>query len=89
MPEPERHELELLRAARTGDARALNELCRRCWRPVYRSFARHTNDAGEAEDLTQEVFLRALRSLPHFEDRGVPFVAYLLRIADNLSRDRW
>jgi DNA-directed RNA polymerase specialized sigma24 family protein len=79
----------LLHRARLGDRRALDELCRRNWKPVYRSFARLTRDPAEAEDLTQEVFLRALRSLPRFEDRGLPFTAYLLQIAHNLARDRW
>lgn len=45
--------------------------------------------AARAARRAQEVFLRALRSLPRFEDRGVPFTAYLLRIASNLARDRW
>jgi RNA polymerase sigma-70 factor, ECF subfamily len=79
----------LLSLARSGDQRALEALCRRNWRPVYRSFARYTRDPSEAEDLTQEVFLRALRALPQFADRGVPYTAYLLRIAANLARDRW
>lgn len=56
---------------------------------MYRSFARFVQDPAEAEDLTQEVFLRALRSMPQFEDRGLPYLAYLLRIAGNLARDRW
>jgi RNA polymerase sigma-70 factor, ECF subfamily len=84
-----RRELELLRAARDGDERALGELCQLCWRPVYRSLGRYTSDPAEVEDMTQEVFLRALRSLPRFEDRGLPFTVYLLRIAANLARDRW
>ncbi len=84
-----RRELELLRAACDGDEHALGELCQLCWRPVYRSLARYTSDPAEAEDMTQEVFLRALRSLPRFEDRGLPFTVYLLRIAANLARDRW
>jgi RNA polymerase sigma-70 factor (ECF subfamily) len=79
----------LLQSARAGNEQALNDLCRRCWKPVYRSFARFTDDPAEAEDLTQEVFVRALRAFPQFEDRGLPFTAYLLRIADNLARDRW
>jgi RNA polymerase sigma-70 factor (ECF subfamily) len=79
----------LLRAARAGDGQALDLLCRRNWKPVYRSLVRFTGSPVEAEDLTQEVFLRALRSLARFEDRGLPFTAYLLRIADNLVRDRW
>ena len=79
----------LLDRARSGDRLAMDTLCRRCWKPVYRSFARFVQDPAEAEDLTQEVFLRALRSMPQFEDRGLPYLAYLLRIAGNLARDRW
>jgi RNA polymerase sigma-70 factor, ECF subfamily len=79
----------LLVLARSGNQQALETLCRRCWRPVYRSFARYTHDPAEAEDLTQEVFLRAIRALPEYSDRGVPYLAYLLRIAANLARDRW
>lgn len=86
---PDPDDSALLRQARSGDQQALDELCRRNWKPVYRSFARLTRNPAEAEDLTQEVFLRALRSLPRFEDRGLPFTAYLLRIARNLARDRW
>jgi len=85
----ERADSELLSLAQAGDQLALEALCRRNWRPVYRSFARYTNDPFEAEDLTQEVFLRALRSLPKFAATGAPYTAYLLRIAANLARDRW
>ena len=89
-PDPlEPDDSTLLSLARSGDQRALEALCRRSWRPVYRSFARYTIDPAEAEDLTQEVFLRAMRAFPQFADRGVPYTAYLLRIAANLARDRW
>jgi len=89
VPDQEPDDSTLLRLARSGDQHALDALCRRNWKPVYRSFARLTSNPAEAEDLTQEVFLRALRSLPGFEDRGLPFAAYLLQIARNLARDRW
>ena len=79
----------LLAQARSGDQRALEKLYQRNWRPVYRSFVRYTKDPAEAEDLTQEVFLRAFLALPQYADRGVPYLAYLLRIATNLARDRW
>jgi RNA polymerase sigma-70 factor (ECF subfamily) len=78
LADPDRQELDdsaLLSLARSGDRRALEALCQRSWRPVYRSFARYTGDPSEAEDLTQEVFLRALRALPQFADRGVPYTA--------------
>jgi RNA polymerase sigma-70 factor, ECF subfamily len=79
----------LLALAAAGDQQAVAALCRRHWWPVYRSFARYTSDQFEAEDLTQEVFLRAVRALPSFADTGVPYSAYLLTIATNLARDRW
>jgi hypothetical protein len=68
----------LLALASSGDRQALEALCRRNWRPVYRSVARYAADPGEAEDLTQEVFLRALRAFPQFADTGVPYTATYL-----------
>jgi len=79
----------LLALASSGDRQALEALCRRNWRPVYRWVARYAANPAEAEDLTQEVFLRALRAFPQFADTGVPYTAYLMRIAANLTRDRW
>jgi RNA polymerase sigma-70 factor, ECF subfamily len=43
----------------------------------------------DAEDLTAEVFRKALQDLPRFEWRGAPFAAWLLRIAANAIADRW
>lgn len=48
---------------------------------------RRCGSRSRAEDVTSEVFLRALRSLPRFEWRGVPYIAYLRRIADNVLVD--
>ncbi len=45
-------------------------------------------DRDEAQDLTAEVFHLALKNLPQFEWRGVPFVAWLFRIASNEIADR-
>jgi RNA polymerase sigma-70 factor (ECF subfamily) len=42
-----------------------------------------------AEDLTSEVFLRMVRGLPGFQDRGLPFRAWLFRIAANLLTDHY
>ncbi|HEX5502222.1 MAG TPA: sigma factor [Thermomicrobiales bacterium] len=56
----------LLERARRGDRQALEELCRREWRPVYALVYHAVQDRAEAEDLTQEVFLRALRSLGRY-----------------------
>jgi len=56
---------------------------------VYAYIARRVPDRNDAEDLTSDVFHRALASLPRFQWRGAPFAAWLLRIAANAIADRW
>ncbi|WP_371927752.1 RNA polymerase sigma factor SigC [Lentzea sp. HUAS12] len=56
-------------AAGAGDRDALERFIRSTQRDVWRLVA-HLADAGVADDLTQEVYLRALRSLPRFEGRS-------------------
>jgi len=55
---------------------------------VYAFIARRVQDRDAAEDLTSDVFHRAIASLPRFEWRGVPFAAWLFRIASNAIADR-
>ena len=56
---------------------------------VYAFVARRVNDREEAQDVTAEVFHQALKNLGRFQWRGVPFAAWLLRIAANALADRW
>jgi RNA polymerase sigma-70 factor, ECF subfamily len=79
----------LIREAQSGDAAALDEVCRREWRPVYALLYATLRNRSETEDATQEVFLRALRSFDSYRHRDTPFRAYLATIARNLLRDRW
>lgn len=51
---------------------------------IYAFVVRRIHDRQEAQDLTSEVFHRALASLGRFEWRGVPFSAWLFRIAANV-----
>jgi RNA polymerase sigma-70 factor, ECF subfamily len=82
---------DLLSRACAGDGDALNRLCQENWLPVYRSVARWAGTPAEAEDLTQEVFVRAIQSIGSYRgaDLGIPYRAYLLRISRNLAIDRW
>jgi RNA polymerase sigma-70 factor, ECF subfamily len=79
----------LVRQAQCGDSEALEELCRREWRPVYALLYATLRDRQESEDATQEVFLRALRSFDRYRHRETPFRSYLATIAKNLLRDCW
>jgi RNA polymerase sigma-70 factor, ECF subfamily len=55
---------------------------------VYAYIARRVGDRDVAQDLTSDVFHKALASIQTFEWRGVPFAGWLLRIAANMIVDR-
>jgi RNA polymerase sigma-70 factor (ECF subfamily) len=52
---------------------------------VYRHIYYMVNDAREAEDLTAQTFLKAWEAIDRYKERGAPFIAWLLRIAHNLT----
>ena len=78
----------LIEAAQADPARFV-ELYDRYVDRVYAFVSRRTRDRAAAEDITSEVFQQALAHLSRFEWRGVPFVAWLFRIASNALADRW
>ena len=55
---------------------------------VYGYIARRVPDRDTAQDLTSDVFHKALANIHSFEWRGVPFAGWLLRIASNMIVDR-
>jgi RNA polymerase sigma-70 factor (ECF subfamily) len=73
--------------AKEGDREALQFLYVRYSNNIYgyvRSIAR---DDYEAEDVTQHVFAKLMTTLGKYDDRGVPFFAWLLRLARNVAID--
>lgn len=68
-----------------GDRAAMAALVRRYYQPLLSLFYRLTARRVEAEDLVQETWLRAMRSLK--EPRGIAVRPWLYRIASNLWRD--
>jgi len=85
---PEQAEERLLVEAAQKDPSRFAELYEINFERVYAFIARRVGDRDAAEDLTSEVFHRALAHLRRFEWRGVPFAAWLLRIAGNAIADR-
>jgi RNA polymerase sigma-70 factor, ECF subfamily len=77
----------LIEAAQRDPAR-FAELYERNVNRVCAYVVSRVRDRDAAEDLTSEVFQQALASLPKFEWRGIPFLAWLLRIAANAIADR-
>ena len=78
----------LVVAAKAGDASAFGELYERYRDPIYRFCLARTGTAHDAEDLTADVFVKALQSIDRYQDRGLPFAAFLYRIARNAAIDR-
>jgi RNA polymerase sigma-70 factor (ECF subfamily) len=78
----------LVEAAQRDPSRFVDLYERNFYR-VYAYISRRVGDRDCAEDLTAEVFSEALDTLRKFEWRGVPFVAWLLRIASRAVADHW
>ena len=83
---PDRSEQRLIQAAREGATDALERLYRRSWPHSYRAAYLIVRDEAAAEDIAQEAFLRAVRSLDRF-DRRRPFAPWLHRIVVNRAID--
>lgn len=88
-PAAEAEVASLVDAARGGDSRAAQRLYRMHAGRVFRAVRAWCPSEAEAEELTQDVFVRALSSLDRYEKReGARFVSWLLAIAVNLARQR-
>jgi RNA polymerase sigma-70 factor (ECF subfamily) len=66
---------------------AVGQLYDRHYTRIFRYLWSRLRDPQIAEDLTGEVFTRMVRDLPKYRSRGVPFQAWLYRIAHNLAVD--
>ena len=79
---PLANEEQLINAARK-DYRAFEPLYDHYYEQIYRFVYRRTDDQDLAADLVSQTFMKALNSLKSFQYRGVPFGAWLHRIASN------
>jgi RNA polymerase sigma-70 factor, ECF subfamily len=71
----------LVTRAQKGDREAVAALYQRFAPPIFRYIVRRVPSTADAEDLTAEVFLRMVESLPTYKQTGAPFEAWLYRIA--------
>jgi RNA polymerase sigma-70 factor (ECF subfamily) len=79
----------LLVEAAQRDPRRFAELYELHFHRVYGYALRRAKRHEEAEDVTSEVFHHALAKIQTYQWRGVPFSAWLIRIAANILTDRW
>ena len=80
-------EEKVVQRAQQNDPNAFAELYDEYFDKIYRYIALKIGDKEEAEDMTQQVFLKARQSISSFKWKGVPFSAWLYRIAHNLIVD--
>ncbi|HEV3232535.1 MAG TPA: sigma-70 family RNA polymerase sigma factor [Candidatus Dormibacteraeota bacterium] len=87
--EAELEEERLLVEAAQRDHAAFHRLYDRYFDQIYSYVYYHCGSREQAEDVTAATFQRALEDLPNFSWRGVPYSAWLYRVASNLlARDR-
>jgi len=84
---PWQADASVLDRARRGDRSAFDELVRRYQKRIYNLAYRILRSREDAEDVTQEAFLRAFRGLPRLRDETA-FAHWLGRIASNLCLSR-
>jgi RNA polymerase sigma-70 factor (ECF subfamily) len=76
-------EESLVRRAQHRDQEAFAQLYEEHFDKIYRYVTLRIGNATEAQDMTQQVFLNALQSISSFKWKGIPFSAWLFRIAHN------
>jgi RNA polymerase sigma-70 factor (ECF subfamily) len=87
-PPDEREDL-LVDRARRGDADAFGRLYELHLDRIYRYIYYRVGSSNEAEDLAEHVFLKAWEAIGRYESRGLPFAAWLYRMAHNAVIDHY
>jgi RNA polymerase sigma-70 factor (ECF subfamily) len=77
----------LIQRAQAGDTDAVAQLYERHAPAIFRYLFFRVHDRATAEDLTGEVFVKVVEALPRYVDRGLPFAAWLFRIAHDRAVD--
>jgi RNA polymerase sigma-70 factor (ECF subfamily) len=83
---PEREDAELVRLILAGDAELFADLVNRYKTRLYRFIERYTNDAEDARDVTQDVFMKVYGALDSYDPK-YKFSTWLFRIAGNAAID--
>ncbi|MDQ6772937.1 MAG: sigma-70 family RNA polymerase sigma factor [Candidatus Dormibacteraeota bacterium] len=86
---PSREDERRLVERAKGDPNAFGELYDRHFLQIYRFVYTRVRDQATAEDVTSDVFMKALRGLGRYQDTGRPFSAWLYQIAVNAVADRY
>lgn len=89
MSDPSRDEERELVDRAKRDPRQFGALYDRHFQQIYRFVHSRVREQTAAEDVTSEVFMKALKAIPRYQDTGRPFAAWLYQIAVNAMADRY
>ena len=78
---------QAIERAKAGDSEGLHFLYVRYAPDVQRYIASFVRDHHEAEDITQNVFAKLMKAIQKYEQRDVPFAAWIMRVARNAALD--
>ena len=79
----------LVEKVQHGDVNAFGEIYELLLDRVYRFIYFRTGHKEDAEDLTEHVFIKIWKSIPSYENKGLPFEAWVFRIARNIVIDHY
>lgn len=77
----------LIERAKQGDADAFTQIYEESYSRIFSYIYYRVNDRETAEDLAADVFVRMVRKIDTYQDKGRPIIAWLYTIAGNLVRD--
>ena len=80
---------ELISRAKRGETECFGQLYERYVDQIFRYVRTRVADAQDAEDLTENIFVRSYESLATYEDRGWAYSAFLYQVARNLLVDHY
>lgn len=79
----------LIQKAQQGSTEAFGALYERYQATIFRFVCLRISSPQDAEDLTDDIFLRAWNNVHKYDERGIPFAAYLFQIARNALIDHY
>jgi RNA polymerase sigma-70 factor (ECF subfamily) len=82
-------ETQIIEKSRSGDVEAFGKLYEIHAPTIFRYIYSRVGNRLDAEDLTEEVFIRVWENMPKFKQRGAPFISYLIRVAHNIVIDHY
>lgn len=81
--------INVYKRAIKGDRDAIEKICLDTWEPLYRFIYYKVQNREEAEDITQETYIRSLEYLKKRTFSPDNFLAFMKTVSLNLIRDRW